>query len=321
MKEVEVESAVVEFLKKEGFLCLPDKEKGWKKFSFYDDKISYPDVVAFRWEDDYDIHVKAVECKAGGSLLNIRSALDQILLYQRHFPWCYIATKRPSKENTKNLGFLRDSYHVGYIPVDEGSPPSARNALLDLEPAHTNTELNEPCFILTRQKLVMISTFVEAFGEGVNLSFEGNHGYLNTRGDFQYNINNYTPDCSVRFGVNIEKTGPVRRTLDGAMGDLVESAKELEMGDFILEIKKSRYSRRRPRRSMRASLIRKPIRLMRPEDSTYLDMKIKELGHQVEFTLQRIIWAFDEILSKEHHLERLMEAKRTIDGLKSKMKW
>jgi hypothetical protein len=97
MTEAEIENAVVNYFRSNGYRCLPDKSIKWRKFVIFDGKEWEPDVVAFKWDNELTLDIRAAECKETGTYSSVMSARDQALIYKKHFPWCYIATKEPDE--------------------------------------------------------------------------------------------------------------------------------------------------------------------------------------------------------------------------------
>lgn len=314
MKEKDVEKAVVTHLKGSGLLTFPDSDKRWGKFKILDEH-SEPDVVGFKWEDDYSLLIKAVECKGKGTLGSVRSALDQAKIYQCHFPWCYISTERASKFSLKDFEFLNKAYHIGYIPVEGGDPPKVMKKVLDVFPKYINTNLHHPSFRITRQKIVTFSTFLDVCGDSIRVYFEGNNFSFNTLGHFQYNANNYTLNRATRFGINIEKKSSVMRKLKGNVAAIVKAAKDLQFNDFILEFQREQYSDLRPRAAMEVPTIIKPVKNIGSDDAKYMERKMRNWDYQVHFILQKEIWSENEFLSRKEHIERMEEARKLVESL------
>src|SRR5208283_5102566 len=199
-----IQDTVVEYFRKLGFECLPDKNK-WGKFSFSEtpgeQKTRQPDVVAYRWEDNgLTLDVRAVECKIKGTHAGVRLALDQAVLYQKHLLWCYIATE----VSDENFDYVRKSYGLGYLPVDRNHHSVVRQKILDVFPDMINTKLIPECFTINRQKLVAFDTFMRVFGsEQFQSGFDGDTFFASTKGKIQYHLENNT-DLDFNFGLNIE---------------------------------------------------------------------------------------------------------------------
>lgn len=322
MKESEVVSAVCAFFKEKGFLTLPDDDRDWGKLTVWDHRLREPDIVAFKWEDEFSLVTKAIECKAGGSRGPILEAVDQASSYKKHFHWAYIATGKPSRDIVDDIAFLKSLHGLGYIPVDADSSCSVdENGIHEVESDYLNTDLALPLYEHTRQKLVMVLAFADEFGNDVGLSFDGHEGYLNTNEKLQYNINSYLPDFEVRFGFNIEKSPNVRGILKDRVGDLVDSAKRLDLTGYKFRLRKTEYSQRRPRVSMATTIMEKPLQNVSARDVEYVEDRIREWKYQVEFILQRVVWRHHDFLSRHEHSERLKGAREELDNLKNEMDW
>ncbi len=322
MVELNVEDAVVKYFQSEGYRCFPDKAKKRKKFSINDGKFWEPDVVAFRWEhDELALDIRAVECKDSGSYAGIMSARAQALTYQRHFPWCYIATPEPRDAVKSDVSFLRNLDHIGFIPVRKAKRVIPQE-ILEVFPKYLNYQLDTEVASMVRQRLVAYDCFIEKFGDKIIFGFEGDNMWISTDEAVQYHLNNFNTVRQFQFGLDIEKQPNVRASLRGNMLELQKQLKRATaFRDFIISFSWRIYSNKRPKVPMTISVMRKPCRHFTPLDAKNIEAKMANYDYQVHFLLQKTVWTEDEVLFRTEHLARLENAKKIIDKLRKDMSW
>jgi hypothetical protein len=83
-----------------------------------------PDVVAFKWIDEYQIEAIAVECKGGGKTIPAKSLIDfaatQAREYQIYFPYVYLATPPVPKSDEEKICKILETLRIGWISISNG---------------------------------------------------------------------------------------------------------------------------------------------------------------------------------------------------------
>lgn len=317
-KENQVEDIVVEYLKKEGYTCLPDKSRSWKKFSI-NDGYPEPDIVAFKWNEHRSSpEIIAIECKRTGTYGSIEVALDQIITYQKHFPCCYIATPT-SRENVVNyIDHIRKRYHAGYIPVD-----MSKSSILPfekIESSYRNERLEGHYYKITRQKLALLAVFTDLFGTSVQIGYNKDNGFVSTNGESQFTINNHN-QATIRFGINIEKRYIIKKNLDGKLKLLLQTVGNSKWQDYVITFNRKEYNTGPSPPPMTTIILQKSCEKLTKDDIAEIEFHMNDANFQCQLLLLKPVWGIDEFLSKREHKERILREKVRLLELKEVMGW
>lgn len=323
MSEKDVENAVIHYFRKAGFNCLPDRRRGWKKFCISDDIVSEPDIVAFKWDKHgLMLNVIGIECKKNGSNAAITGALAQVKSYQRHFPWCYIATAKSTRASKNDLEYLKKHHNVGYIPVDMKTKPASVivSDILDTYPGYLNHNLSLLHSDASRQKLIMLDIFIEKF-RNISFNFKDEFGWIWTDGDVQYQISNYNTQRSIQFGINIENRRAIEHKVKGRLSSLTTWLKEPEFRDFKITFRRKEYPPSRPMTPTSSTILQKVCSDFNFSDADALESKMEEYEYRIQLLIQKIIWNQDDILFRRDYINRVSEVKTILDNLRKALRW
>lgn len=323
MSEKAVENAVIKHFRKAGFSCLPDRTRGWKRFSVADGRTWEPDVVAFKWDEDGTVlDIIGVECKKNGTNATIMSALEQIKSYQKHFPWCYIATTKSNGARKADYEFLRKHHNVGYMPIDTKKRPVSTIAtkILDTYPDCINHNLSLIFADSARQKLVMLDTFSDRF-RNIAYHFRGGFGWIWTIGDVQYQVTNYNLQQSVQFGINIENRKVIEDKVKGRLSLLATVLQDPGLEEFRIVFRRKEYLKSRPRAAVSSTIIQKACLEFSVDDADQLEAILEKYDYHIQLLIQKTIWNRDDVLFRQDYVDRIGEAKSLVDGIKKAIKW
>lgn len=318
-KEIEIEDSIIKYFNQDGFRCLPDREKEtkWKskKFNLYDEETSKDwivDVVGFKWNSDgYDLDVRAVEVK----IQNVESAIEQSKIYRRHFPWCYIGTTKSSRD----YSYLKPAFQLGYLPVENGTV--LKSGIIPIESSeYLNVRLDQDYFMHTRQKLVVLDTFIEIFDENNtdDFGFDGNRVWVSSKPPVQYQMNTFNANDEVLFGINIERKENVVRTLTN-MKKLQTAISQLKGYEISFESK--RFKPSLPRQNMNMLILRKSCMDFSADDADILEELMKRIDYQAHLQILTKVWSHNEFLSRKEHQERVKREIPKLEVLRKNMGW
>lgn len=178
-KEVELYSSIERMFNEMSFFTMSARKKlpGERFHSPFgvkideDTKSKQVDVVAFKWKDDYDIDIKAVECKLGGNWEGVGSALGQATAYQKVFPEVYIASEA-EEEKLRHVKSLLDQAGLGYIFVKD-------NNSSELFLPKVNVRLNKLEFEQqVKYKAALLLAFNELYKGNFNYGSAEKAGYV-----------------------------------------------------------------------------------------------------------------------------------------------
>lgn len=317
--EQDIQDYVVEYFRNQGMICFPDKFLNWRtKFSVYDSTSTppqnrEPDVVAYKWKDDrISLDVRGVECKTSGTYSSVRSALDQAKMYQRHIPWCYVATET----STLSLDFLK-SEHLGYLPVSSASVEIDK--ISECFDILLNTRLDSRQYELTRQKIAAFDCFTRIYGKNIQFGFNGDHVFASTKENAQNHITNYFQDSDFSCGLDIEKQQPVRETILGRMEEIQKILSSSDWIDHFVSFGIREYEMKNQRMDMK--VLEKPCKTFTPSDAQKIESVMKEYNCQVVFLILKKAWRRDELLSQQEHEQILRSEANVMSELKKRMNW
>lgn len=200
MKEKEVTNAVKTYFEEKGYFS-PKRE-----FNIG----VRPDVVAFRWKNEYEIEAFAVECKSTRKLRSlIETGLTQAREYQLAFPYVYLASPKLEEKPLEILKNTLSVLRMGLLSVDE-------NSIVEEEmKASISPRLSYGEFLFkVRQRAVAILVYKEVVGDSFDINVQDSeeiHCYIKEAANFL--LSNTGPRDNYYFGICIEKQENVKQTL------------------------------------------------------------------------------------------------------------
>jgi len=295
MKEPEVTSAVEDYFRSERYFVIRGKFNVGVK----------PDVVAFKWADDYRMKCVAVECKGKVSRQTIVNvALKQAISYQKFFPEVYIAC--PSLNGT--LGnWLKVLFKVGFIPVSNKGVEKSNIIEAEMSP-----RLADKDFIIhVRNRAALLLAYRDIFGSGFEYGTDV-PGYIwcSTQKGLGFTTNNY--HGAFYAGVNIELAEQVRKSLLKVSTQKLYSIINNLPPTYFLHLRA--IETYRPR-LVEYTLLRKQVRDLTKEDVSFIIEEAKRRHGRICLQINRIVWDESEILSRRDYQARLKEAYEEVRPL------
>jgi len=152
--EAQVKKSVRKFFEDKGYRVIEDKfNVGFK-----------PDIVAFKWLNEYEIDALAVECKGVGEGKKVGSktvmdvAISQPREYQSIFPYVYLALPPISEEG--KVKSMLETLRLGLIIVDKDWRSEEK-----LKPATSPRLIEAKYTTMVRQRLAALLTYEDVFGK------------------------------------------------------------------------------------------------------------------------------------------------------------
>lgn len=271
-----------------------------------------PDLVAYKWLDDYEVEAVAVECK--GDRASVKSIIDvavtQAREYMIAFPFVYLATPPiPKGESVNDLKKTLETLRVGLIFVDDDGKPSMVREAKGISPRLVEREY----IVKVRQRLMAISAYgeslkVSAFSKNVSKPEEV-HCYMKEEAP-NYLLANHWVDYY--FGLCLEKAENVRKSLERVDArELYKLIRSLS-DDYILEFA---YIDTYKPREVSWPLMRKQAEKFTEKDAEWLLRCARRKKWKVRLMVMRKVWDNDELLSRKEAAERLSEVKKELDTL------
>jgi len=272
-----------------------------------------PDVVAFKWKNNYEVDAFAVECKKTTNVSSlIETGLTQAREYQTVFPCVYLATIELSEDKRNTLISALKNMRMGLLcmsPKDEEIMPYPDPK----EVCYLSPKLNSSEFqYKLRQRAVAILTYDEVYNHrpfDLNVQEpEAVHCYDKDE-PANWWLTNFTLKGDYIFGICIEKQANVEKTLDKIKpNDLSES---LSILSEEYEIELDYVDTYKPR-EVSWTVLQKPVKNLSPRDVKWVLDCCRKRKWKTRFMLYRKVWSKGEVLSRNEHLGAV---KKVMDDL------
>jgi|GEM_PF-1423100 len=280
-----------------------------------------PDVVAFKWIDNYQIEAIAVECKGSkGETVPAKFIIDfateQARKYQEHFPYVYLATPRVSKSEEEII--VRNTLtrlRIGWICVSK-EKESEYEANLQSEALVSPRLIEADYTIKVRQRLVAIWAYNEVFAER-DFKFNRNlmepevvHCFKKEESP-NFLLTNYLGDYYC--GICLEQPKNIKKILPNIQpAEFHRRLQELSE-DFIVEFT---YIDTYKPREVSWPLMRKKVNQLSEKDIEWIKKVAEEKEWKTRIMLLRKVWGRSEIVSRDEHKKALEKVKEEITPVK-----
>ena len=271
-----------------------------------------PDVVAFRWVDDYQIEAIAVECKGSkGDTLAAKYIIDfateQARKYQAYFPYVYLATPRVSESEEEVVRKILATLRIGWICVNN------KKANLQSEALVSPRLVESEYIIKVRQRLVAIWAYNEVFGGDFNRNLmEPEVVHCFTKEDFpNFLLTNYLGDYYC--GICLEQQPNVKAILPNIKPDDLHRLLQELPEEFIAEFA---YIDTYKPKEVSWPLLRKKANQLSLQDVNWLKDFAKRMRWKTRIMLLGKVWGRSEILSRDEHKRILEKVKEEVTPVK-----
>lgn len=303
MEEKKVKDHVKRFLNEEGY---------------YVPRVEFsvgvrPDVVAFKWRNEYEIEAIAVECKRAKQIRSLTEAmLSQAREYQLCFPKVYLATPIVRNEALKALKTLAYTLRIGLLSVQSNGKVERK-----LEPM-ISPRLNYDDFLLkVRQRAAAILTYKKVVSEGKSFNINVQnplevHCYVRGKAA-NFLLSNWPDRNNYYFGVCIEQKENVRRILGKITAETLHKLISGLPKGYLIDLD---YIHTYKPREVLWPILRTETSNFSKEDTEWLLKYCKQSNWKVQLIFHRKVWHKYEILSKNQHEERVRKVKNQLRHLR-----
>jgi hypothetical protein len=285
-----------------------------------------PDVVAFKWVDEYQIEAIAVECKGGGKTIPAKPLIDfaatQAREYQIYFPYVYLATPPVPKSDEEKICKILETLRIGWISISNGKAEYKLN--LQEQGLVSPRLVGAEYIIKVRQRLTAIWAYNEVLKEKKILGK-----------DFEFNMNLMEPEVVHCFTKEVSPNFLLTNYLgDYFCGICLEQQKnvkeilqKIQPADFYKHLQKLSepekciveftYVDTYKPREVSWPLMRKKLNQLSEKDIEWIKGFAKEKNWKTRLMLLRKVWGKNEILSKDEHTDALKKAINEVGSLKN----
>ena len=310
LKEIEVRESVINLFKQ--------KASGQDNYIIIREPFNVgviPDVVAFRWVDDYQIEAIAVECKGSkGDTLAAKYIIDfateQAREYQAYFPYVYLATPRVSESEEEVVRKILATLRIGWICVNN------KKANLQSEALVSPRLVESEYIIKVRQRLLAIWAYNKVFEKNFNKFnrnlMEPEVVHCFTKEDFpNFLLTNHWGDYYC--GICLEQQPNVKAILPNIKPDDFHRLLQELPEEFIAEFA---YIDTYKPKVVLWPLLRKKANQLSLQDVNWLKDFAKRMRWKIRIMLLGKVWGRSEILSSDEHKRILEKVKEEITPVK-----
>jgi len=296
-------------------------EKFFKEKGYYVPTVEFnigvrPDVVAFKWEGEYEVKAIAVECKKARQIRSLmETVLSQAREYQLAFPQVYLATPKLGDKVLEALEGTLRSLRIGLLSVeDDGKVERV------IEPKISPRLTYGDFLFKVRQRAVAILTYKEIATEGkpfdLNIQKPSEvHCYMKKEAA-NFLLSNW-PDADYYFGICIEQKENVKQTLGKISGEVLHKLiSDLPEG-YLIEL--DYVDTYRPREVSWPILRTRTSELSR-KDVEWLLGYCRRNNWKTRLIIYKKVWGKHEVLSKSEHEGRVRTVKNELSNLRRVLK-